>query len=836
MRHEPFANSTTQWLNKDGEAWTPAVYHYQLRPKYIDQQDPQDQFDVPRAQGHHPQDITTSHPLWKNWVPDRKDGWQGIQAEVLLRFERRGYRIPTYTPGTLMDEGRVVLDIDNHPIKDWVELPLCLSSALDGSDIETVRRLNPNITMIDIRARMPPTILMGPKKDKIVALFGTSALGNRTTRFRERNACPAWIERTGSDRLKSLVWSKMSEEQREANSTEGLEMLTELELAELKNETKGKFLERAGSRALSEEERSKRRAVAEQKLSKLRQEAEVQQGESSQKGKRSYVVMADSDEEEPTNDTKRHKNTKSIHDDFVNPVRQKAPYVAEDILDGEPSLSSYQQEGVFSSAAFRGSGYRPPISYQTGPQPATQSKVNSIPIAGGSVGTSRPNLDFGDAVPSFPPNDNPLMNLPTNPSKRKRRYGEEDSFNEKLVESEPKRREMSPRSDAQGALSREEIAARWILNRRKERQSRALARFQQPDRNLQYNTQIYHPFDPADIHNGVAQLSSTARDHPNSGDNDHSENSAKYQYEEPTSYDDLVLDAAQGNRVNTGSDGGSDNGLNNKFDNECDSGVDNNAAHPRAFDNCHMSLPEAESTHGNSPLHTHFQTVEEAPQGYQVTPILEQGFDSSTMTNPSSNSDMESQTPSSNSSYTLGNLAVDNGTRQSISFPDDYLRTIRTQEMASQHERELNDMSPFFDFAAASEAEGGHNTTLYSAPIQPQVPDYRFIEPVTEIDQHYISAALWYTRAQVKEYTGTEVTTSPWKTYRQQWEEVVAAFVDLWSLPDRPQLIYLQPWYRSFEDWPTPQISNERFDALFCMLKDGAPVPRHFPVELYGFV
>lgn len=822
VRHMLDGNSTIQWRDKDGEVWTLAVYHYQLRQKYIDQQDPQYLFDVARAKGNDPLDITTSHPLWQTWRLTRADGWQGLQAEVLYGFERRGFAVPGYTPGYLMDEGRVVLDTDNHPVIAWLELPLCLSSALDGSDIETVRRLNPNITMLDIRARMPPNTLTGPKKDKLTSLCGISALGNRTTRFRERNACPAWIERTGSDRLKNLVWSKMSEQQRGTNSTKGLEILTDLELAELKDETRGKFLERAGGRALPEEERNKRRAVAAQRLSKLRQEAEVHQDKFSQQGKRSYVVMIESDEEEPTNDAKRHKNTAKVPNDFVNPVMRQEPYVAEDNLGGGPSLPSYQQKTFLPNAPFRGSGYQPPISYQIGKRFPHESAVNLSATAGGFVGTSRPSLDFGDAAQSFLASYNPLPNVPTGPSSRKRCYGEGDSVDEKNVGSEPKRRELSPRPEFQpnpSLASPSTIQRRWIAQRRQERQSRPQAKAQQPPINHQEGFQDHPPFYAANHQSGVVQHNGTAGDGLTSVNNGQAEDPTGGQHEESIFHEDFVFDAIEDNGVDNEVDGG--------FDNGSDKGADNNASHFGTFDNNHNSGPDIESSHGDSQVHNQFQ-------GFQDTPILEQDFSSVNTMNSGSNS--ENQILSSDSSLALGDSATDMETRQSISFLDDYLRTMRTQEMAAQREQELQNMSPYFDFAAASEVEGGRNTNLHSSPTQLQALDYRFVEPVTELDQYYISAALWYTRAQVKEYTGVKVTTSPWKTYRQQWEEVIAAFLDLWSLPDRPQLMNLEQWHWSFEDWPTPPISNERFDALFAILPDGAPVPRHFPADLYGLV
>ena len=277
------------WRENDRDDWQRAVYHYQLRSKYINQQHPLDGFDVRRPRGHEDTDVTTFFELWRHWRPTRKDGWSGIQADVLFCFDRGDYPKPDYNPGYLMDEGRIVLDLDNHPVKDWRELPLCLSSHLDGSNIETVRRINQNLTMMDIRARMPKFVLTGPTKNTVTPLFKISALGNRANDFHERNACPSWVVRGASHRFRNFIWSLMSREQRDANTTEGLSMLTDLQLAEFSIQAAGKSLNKAGSRALPPEERDRRNAAKAEKLLELRRKAGAQQERPHQQRKRDFV-------------------------------------------------------------------------------------------------------------------------------------------------------------------------------------------------------------------------------------------------------------------------------------------------------------------------------------------------------------------------------------------------------------------------------------------------------------------------------------------------------------------------------------------------------------------
>lgn len=45
--------------------------------------------------------------------------WLHIPGKLLFRLECKGYPLPEYPPGLWNDRGRVVLDIDNNPVKKW---------------------------------------------------------------------------------------------------------------------------------------------------------------------------------------------------------------------------------------------------------------------------------------------------------------------------------------------------------------------------------------------------------------------------------------------------------------------------------------------------------------------------------------------------------------------------------------------------------------------------------------------------------------------------------------------------------------------------------------------
>lgn len=166
--------------------------------------------------------------------------------------------MPSYTPETWIDQGRIVLDPDNNPVRKWPEIPLVLSSKYQGYDMEVVRRLNLNITYRDFRARMPRVIIKGKTAKKAWAL---STLSMRNTRFRLAACCLAWADREGSDILKAYLDKILPPECLAVNSTEGFRDLTLFEVEQAKGPNKGNFPQRAGGRALDEATRQKRNEV-----------------------------------------------------------------------------------------------------------------------------------------------------------------------------------------------------------------------------------------------------------------------------------------------------------------------------------------------------------------------------------------------------------------------------------------------------------------------------------------------------------------------------------------------------------------------------------------------
>jgi len=879
-----FRNSQVQWRNSDREHWRSAVYHYQLRQKYVVQQDPLDRFDVARAMGNEQYDVTTYLGLWRHWRPNRKDGWQGVQAEVLYRFERDGYPIPNYTPEYLMDEGRIVLDLDNHPVKNWRELPLCLSSALEGSDIETVRRINPGITLIDIRARMPKHTLTGPRKDKVTPLFGLTALGNRTVRFREKNVCPSWLERTGSDRLRDYVWSLMSQQQRNAKSTQGLGMLTELQLAEFKEQTKGKFLERAGSRALTDEERKKRHAADAEKLSQLRENAGPQRERSSNQRKRNYTVSLDTDDEDevqflgskrrktlhntpsveqevedelealyPSREAEAHLNAlypsyplpdHSLPGNSRNPDRRnRSRFVEDNSRDDSflPELNSnrhrqpsYALEDPFTGSTFGTSTYRPPILYpaRSGfqPGPATNSG-RATPGFGNRSPRTLSNASH-NPLASFPVGYNPIPDDIGGSSNRKRRYSNTRVLDDEQSDPEPKRRGSIQRSRfPDNSFASQDIG---VSSRRSpfphggSRRYNSAARTQRPT--LQGLTEPYSAsYATHRQQHSVREIAYTRNNE-----------------------DRIISDNADfSNNVSSIASVARDNGRSLKKQLVSDAlfygdglffnyeNLDSADAAPETPENrtrlrTLSPSPEMENTSATVLLETNHQqqrnSEEDVPQrNFHVGTRFEIREDT-----PETHQEGDVSHGQIGFEDRAEDAAADSDKENQIPTPHaSQVQGSMTPAAETTHTRVVSlDDVQLDNVVSGSDLEAALIRNFFdleaAASEEPLSLDYRFVEPHSAIDERLVNDAPWYTLAEVSWLTGATVTTTQRNSYQSQYEEIEAAFASLWLLETpAPQLVRLGPWYRSFEHHPIPNMTIEHFNELLLALPENAPPWQH---------
>lgn len=246
----------------DGGRWVPAVYHHTIRDLLIQEASQDGEYTYPRERGLGRDDETSFLASQKDWGPDRDKNW----ADVLYVFQKdKNDKDPSYELKSMKFHGRIVLfAYDDRPIRAFKDLPDTLSSALAGREMEAMKRTDPRIQQRDFMARMPlrHTTPAGTRRP----LQSASSIGMRMTRFRQQQGLLSWIGRDGSQTIRNALWERLPPENKRANSVRGLQPPSIAEQEETKRGNAGKFLSRAGRRALTGEERARRREIVERRL------------------------------------------------------------------------------------------------------------------------------------------------------------------------------------------------------------------------------------------------------------------------------------------------------------------------------------------------------------------------------------------------------------------------------------------------------------------------------------------------------------------------------------------------------------------------------------------
>lgn len=235
-------------------------------------------------------DVTSFHREHAAWGYDIQH-----RPEIPFKFEPLERKDPVYTVRSWIHRGCIVLDADNHPVRNFKEIPLTCSTKIEPWLQETLRRMHSKITANDFRARMPrdPTGqgLRGSdgewKGDGKDPLLSAATYDFQMTRFRQKHRCISWVKRGGSTAFKDYLWSIMTPKMRKNNTTRGLgDIVDRGELAKMSLANKGKHLSRAGARAIPDAERKRRLANERAKAARFDERQAAQTAQRSKKRKR----------------------------------------------------------------------------------------------------------------------------------------------------------------------------------------------------------------------------------------------------------------------------------------------------------------------------------------------------------------------------------------------------------------------------------------------------------------------------------------------------------------------------------------------------------------------
>ncbi|KAI4125882.1 MAG: hypothetical protein LQ338_004026 [Usnochroma carphineum] len=241
----------------DHHEWKPAVYHFKIREKLLRVTDGKGKYDEEPVSGVDPLDRTAFKSDQKSWRFDSRDH----RPEILFQWNQTE-DTPSELPGFWYDQGRMILSVENRPMRKWPELPVTLSGQCEGMRLEAFKRTNPNISMNELKARMPRETCK--RGGLAVRTIQTPALANRMARDRCRIGAKAWVARQGSSEIERRMLQTIPEDiQRQiirTNSTRCWRDLTqeELEYVEAANKGVAENFARAGTRRLDEETRRQR--------------------------------------------------------------------------------------------------------------------------------------------------------------------------------------------------------------------------------------------------------------------------------------------------------------------------------------------------------------------------------------------------------------------------------------------------------------------------------------------------------------------------------------------------------------------------------------------------
>jgi hypothetical protein len=398
-----------EWWDEQQQIWQAAAPHDEYRNEMIRLDNMLGRYDYTPRHGNHQDDVTAvSHAYGQqHWNLENRSTWgnirddEGNQVMYLLNQPLARTTEPV-SSGFLMFNGLLMLDPDDNPINDWPGLPRCFSSQLEGARMEALRRIYP-MTISDFRARMPRTIQN--KSGATRALFGLSTFNHRLLRFRRDYECPAWANRERENGLRRFTLERLVAEgsplaDSQALTTEGLAPPSKYEKERRKLENAGRNPEKAGGRAITEEERELRAMKAARRLQKLeRQESARRQASTTPSRGDGYMqnscLDTNSQDISPATDSSRKRGYDDDSDDdidehFLQPQQKRARRspITGSTLDPQPAEE--EQQASFAIPALQ-------IPNNAQCEPVVGADRHSFDF-GNRILDDVPYFDFGDDI------------------------------------------------------------------------------------------------------------------------------------------------------------------------------------------------------------------------------------------------------------------------------------------------------------------------------------------------------------------------------------------------------------------------------------------------------
>ena len=396
-----------EWWDEDQQIWRSAAPHDNYRNEMIHLDRMFGRYDFTPKHGVHQDDVTTfSHAYGQqHWNLENRSTWGNIRDDdgnqvMYLLDQPLARETEPVCSGFMMFNGLLMLDPDDNPINDWPGLPRCFSSQLEGARMEALRRIYP-MTIPDFRARMPRTIKN--KGGATRSLFGLSTFNHRLLRFRRDYECPAWVTREKEHGLKKFTLERLAAEGSPSagspsSTTEGLTPPSKYEKERRKLENAGKNPEKAGGRAITEEEREARANKAARRLQKLEKQEATRRHTPTAPSPGDHFVQgryhsANSFAPPPATNRLKHGRDDEIDEDIdeyiVQPPQKRARRSPKMKSTLEPPIAEAEQLALLAMSA------------DQVPEPEGPHKISGVaqPPSHPAVGADFYSFDFGRDVP-----------------------------------------------------------------------------------------------------------------------------------------------------------------------------------------------------------------------------------------------------------------------------------------------------------------------------------------------------------------------------------------------------------------------------------------------------
>lgn len=189
--------------------------------------------DHPRAAGDHLEDITSYLPEQQSWSSGREH-----LPDIVLQIAPESRTYPTHNILLWYDHERIVLNADNHPVRNFRDIPDTVSSEIEGGIITAVRRLDPRITVYDFLSRMPHDrkVRRRGQSDFVAKKqYTLHGLRMRAKKFADSKACLTWMPYKGADREHDYLMSLLPQSCKDHNSVRDFRDLTKEEIKEMRH-------------------------------------------------------------------------------------------------------------------------------------------------------------------------------------------------------------------------------------------------------------------------------------------------------------------------------------------------------------------------------------------------------------------------------------------------------------------------------------------------------------------------------------------------------------------------------------------------------------------------